>query len=90
MQAYQAHLENLVTRRTRALAKRIEMERFVIEISSELIRLSEETYEEGLQKALAKIAGADQAAAEAQTSKSVPKKPAKSAATNLSPPAGTA
>ena len=43
-----------------------------------------------VERALAKIAGADQPAAEAKTSKPVPKKPAKSAATNLSPPAGTA
>ena len=43
-----------------------------------------------VEKALGKIAGTDQPAAKAEASKPVPKKPAKSAATNLSPPAGTA
>ena len=43
-----------------------------------------------VQKALAKIAGDEQPAAATKAGKPVPKKPAKSAATNLSPPAGTA
>ena len=43
-----------------------------------------------VEKALGKIAGADKPAAESKASKPAPTKPAKSAATNLSPPAGTA
>ena len=43
-----------------------------------------------VEKALAKIAGAEQQTAATKASKPVPKKPAKTAATNLSPPAGTA
>ena len=43
-----------------------------------------------VEKALGKIAGADQSVAEAKATKPMPKKPEKSTATNLNPPAGTA
>ncbi len=52
---YQQQLEDLVRQRTSELARRVEMERAAIEISADLIRLSEETYDSGLQQALARI-----------------------------------
>ena len=52
---YQGHLEELVEKRTRALASRIEMERVATEISADLIRLSEDTFDDGVNNALRRI-----------------------------------
>lgn len=52
---YQEHLEGLVKARTSALAHRVKLERMAMEISADLIRLNEETYEDGLHRALLRI-----------------------------------
>lgn len=52
---YQQHLEDLVQERTAALTRRVELEREAIDISADLIRLNEETYDQGLNDALARI-----------------------------------